>query len=240
VRIFFAGDTLGRIDDLYRRIGQVAEDLGPPDWVIHVGSFGIWPDPHRVDRSTRLHGSGNDFIRYYAEQRPVPFRTLFLPGAHEDHRWLHAMRKKGITEPLPQLYQLLSAHKRDIYSDAGNKLEIMGISGVYGPSSYHRERPKKVHHYTEKEVSHACTQGSVDLFLSAEAGRGAQLGKFQSQAQGINNVIFATRAKLHVHASYNMSMMYDHPSTEIRTLSLARQEIVVTEFTCGKFAEKHT
>lgn len=30
------------------------------DWVLHVGDFGIWPDPEKIDRGTRNHDSAGE------------------------------------------------------------------------------------------------------------------------------------------------------------------------------------
>ena len=59
--IVAVGDTLGALERMYADILTFEDMLSVRfAWVLHVGDFGIWPDPERVDRATRRHdGAGN-------------------------------------------------------------------------------------------------------------------------------------------------------------------------------------
>jgi len=47
-------------------------------WVLHVGDFGIWPDPTRIDGATKRHDGAGDFPAWWSERRAAPRRTLFI------------------------------------------------------------------------------------------------------------------------------------------------------------------
>jgi len=55
-----AGDIHGAIDRLYQEVLAFEESLGAHfAWVLHVGDFGIRPDPTRIDGATKRHdGAG--------------------------------------------------------------------------------------------------------------------------------------------------------------------------------------
>lgn len=99
-----AGDIHGAIGRLYEDILSFEMSLGAPfDWVLHVGDFGVWPDPERIDRATRNHDGAGDFSAWLAAKRPVPRRTVFIKGNHEDFAWLESQTD---TEVLPGLTYL--------------------------------------------------------------------------------------------------------------------------------------
>ena len=80
-----AGDIHGAIGRLYDDVLAFERSLGLTfDAVLHVGDFGVWPDPARVDRATREHDGAGDFPAWNASARPVPRRTIFIKGNHED------------------------------------------------------------------------------------------------------------------------------------------------------------
>jgi hypothetical protein len=57
-----AGDIHGAMDRLYDDVLAFEESLGVRfDCVLHVGDFGVWPDPNRVDKATRNHDGAGDF-----------------------------------------------------------------------------------------------------------------------------------------------------------------------------------
>lgn len=48
-----AGDIHGALDQLYADVLALEQALAVRfDWVLHVGDFGVWPDPARVDAAT--------------------------------------------------------------------------------------------------------------------------------------------------------------------------------------------
>ena len=84
-----AGDIHGALDRLYDDVLAFEASLGVRfAHVLHVGDFGIWPDPDRVDRATKNHDGAGDFPRWFAERRTAPRPTLFIKGNHEDFDWL--------------------------------------------------------------------------------------------------------------------------------------------------------
>jgi hypothetical protein len=49
-----AGDIHGALDKLNADVLAFESTLGVRlDWVLHVGDFGVWPDPTRTDKPTR-------------------------------------------------------------------------------------------------------------------------------------------------------------------------------------------
>lgn len=49
---------------MYSDIAEFEGVLGTTfDAILHVGDFGIWPDPRRVDRATRRHADDRDLLR---------------------------------------------------------------------------------------------------------------------------------------------------------------------------------
>jgi hypothetical protein len=63
-----AGDIHGAMNRLYDDILAFEKALGVPfDYVFHVGDFGVWPDPDRIDKATRKHDGAGDFPVWFAE-----------------------------------------------------------------------------------------------------------------------------------------------------------------------------
>lgn len=224
--VFFCGDSHGEIRDLNERVERMASKVGPPDWVIHVGSFGCWPDPKHTDRATRERKVLTDFHELYLKGEGMPYPTLFCPGKHEDHRWLQSMYQKGYFELIPNLHRMPNGFSR-VLELKGWKMSVLTMGGVFSPLVYKGERRKKkgYGYFTKRDVEKASSVGPADLLITAEAGYGARLGGIVSQAPGINTVCFATRPRLHVHGSYNVSKRYINPITETTTLSLANKEV---------------
>lgn len=84
-----SGDTHGAIDRLYSDVSEFERYLHARfEALLHVGDFGIWPDPNRVDRATRDHEGAGDFPRWLSEGRSPPLPTWFIKGNHEDFEWL--------------------------------------------------------------------------------------------------------------------------------------------------------
>lgn len=51
-----AGDNHGAMDRLYQDVSAFEASLGVRcDYVLHVGGFGIWPDPSRTGKATCRH-----------------------------------------------------------------------------------------------------------------------------------------------------------------------------------------
>jgi len=226
LNIFVCADSYGEIQPLVERIESSAEKFGKPDWVLHVGNFGVWPDPRHTDRTTARGQEYLDFIEYYSGRFELPYPILFLPGAHEDHGWLESMYMKGHTEIVPNLHRLLPGFKHYVRTEA-ESVSVLGLPRVFSPKVYQSARRRKNRsHYTKEEVERACAQGPVDIFLSTEAGAGNKVKEFESVAEGINSILFATRPKIHFHAHYNTFQIYKNSRTSTFTISLPRHGII--------------
>ena len=98
VLICAAGDSHGAIGRLYDDVLAFEAALSTRfDWVLHVGDFGIWPDPEKIDRGTRNHGGAGDFSKWLAAGRPMRRRTVFIKGNHEDFVWLDAQKLSRVS-----------------------------------------------------------------------------------------------------------------------------------------------
>ena len=76
-----AGDIHGAMDRMYEDILAFEAALGVRfEWVLHVGDFGVWPDPNRIDKATKKHDGAGDFPTWFAERRAAPRKTLFIKG----------------------------------------------------------------------------------------------------------------------------------------------------------------
>src|SRR5690606_1923315 len=77
-----AGDIHGAMNRLYDDILAFESALGVRfDYVLHVGDFGVWPDPNRMDKATREHDGAGDFPIWFAENRAAPLPTVFIKSA---------------------------------------------------------------------------------------------------------------------------------------------------------------
>ena len=67
-----AGDIHGALDRFYGDVLAFEVALGVRfAHVLHVGDFGIWPDPERVDKATRKHEGAGAFPAWLAAKRGV-------------------------------------------------------------------------------------------------------------------------------------------------------------------------
>jgi hypothetical protein len=201
-----AGDIHGAIDQLYRDALAFENALGLRfDVVLHVGDFGVWPDPNRVDRATREHDGAGDFPSWHARAQQVPRPTVFIKGNHEDFDWLH---ERAGTEVLPGLTYLANAQVLEIGSERQSSLRVGGIGGCFGPSNY--ERPSSTlqgnarRHFTRDEIERLCEQGRLDVLLlhDAPAGveftrrRGSSEQRYVSEAAGLAEVVRRTHPRV--------------------------------------------
>jgi len=59
-----AGDIHGAMNRLYDDILAFESALGVRfDYVLHVGDFGVWPDPNRMDKATLEHDGAGPWLR---------------------------------------------------------------------------------------------------------------------------------------------------------------------------------
>ena len=188
-----AGDIHGRLDEMYAGVLAFEGALDVRfDFVLHVGDFGIWPDPNRIDGATKRHYGAGDFPAWFAERRAAPRPTVFIKGNHEDFVWLDAQHS---SEVLPSLHYLKNGRVHELV--AGREvLRVGGIGGCYGPSNF--ERLSKTlqgyakRHYTSDEIAALSTRGGLDIVLSHDAPAGVRFERhrrgegFPSEAAGLD------------------------------------------------------
>lgn len=189
-----AGDIHGALDRLYADVLALEERLGVTfDWVIHVGDFGVWPDPARVDAATRRHDGAGDFPRWCAEGLSAPRPTLFIQGNHEDFDWLAAQTNPDV---LPGLFYLRNGQTFDITTER-EALRVGGVGGCYGPSDY--ETPARRlqggarRHYTRDQVEMLASQAGLDIVLTHDAPAGV---RFERVHRGETTVMVSETAGL--------------------------------------------
>ncbi len=192
-----AGDIHGAMDRLYADVLDFEAHLGRRlDWVLHVGDFGIWPDPARVDRATRKHEGAGDFATWLQARRPVPRRTLFIKGNHEDFDWLDAQHDR---EVLPGLFFLPNGRTFDLTTAHGRAIRVGGVGGCYGPSDYPRRsqglQGYAKRHYTHDEVQRLSAADRVAIVLTHDAPAGVRFPRyhggreFVSEAKGLDALL---------------------------------------------------
>lgn len=205
-----AGDNHGAVDQLYADVLAFEESLGVRfDHVLHVGDFGIWPDPNRIDKATRKHDGAGDFPVWLAEGRGAPRPTVFIKGNHDDFVWLEEQRAAGKREVIPGLTYLHSGATIDLHS-ADGKIRVGGIGGCYGPSNYERRseelQSRAKRHFTRDEVERLCRRGGVDVLLLHDAPAGVEFNWrrpdgsvrrwYKSEAQGLAQAVTRTRPRI--------------------------------------------
>lgn len=130
------GDAHGEFDAMYAAVEALESEVGRRvACVVHVGDFGVWPDPDHLDEATERHGDRGGF-RTLLRAGSVPRRTIFIAGNHEDFDYLAARRSNALVENLeflPWGEVVTVEHDRE-------SVRIGGIGGCYGPKDYSRER----------------------------------------------------------------------------------------------------
>lgn len=194
------GDIHGALDQFYADVLAFEVALASQfNHVLHVGDFGVWPDPSRIDRATRSHDGAGDFAAWRAAQRPVPRATTFIAGNHEDFDFLAQHEGR---EVLPGLHFLASGGSRVIVGG----IRVAGIGGCYGPSDYALPTRKLQggarRHYTREQAEQVGCEGRVDILLLHDAPAGTKLGKrfpsgdvqpYVSQAAGLGDAVARVR-----------------------------------------------
>lgn len=205
-----AGDIHGAMDRLYDDVLAFEESLGVRfDYVLHVGDFGVWPDPDRVDKATRKHDGAGDFPVWFAENRAAPRPTVFIKGNHEDFVWLDEQLDAGRREILPGLTYLPSGDVIDIGEDR-ELIRVGGIGGCHGPSNYER-RSRDLQglarrHFTRDECERLSNHGGIDALLLHDAPAGVEFAwrrkdssirrRYKSEAEGLAQALARTRPRV--------------------------------------------
>jgi hypothetical protein len=212
-----AGDIHGALDRLYADVLDFEASLGVRfEWVLHVGDFGVWPDPSRIDGATRKHDGAGDFPAWWAERRPAPRRTVFIKGNHEDFVWLDAQPDPQV---LPGLFYLRNGTRLDL-SDGEGRILVGGLGGCFGPSDY--GRPSKhlqsyaKRHYTRDEIDALIASGRIDVLLVHDAPAGVRFERhrrgagYVSEATGLDDLLRSTRPRVcffgHHHSRFDATV----------------------------------
>lgn len=205
-----AGDIHGAMDRLYDDILAFEESLGVHfDYVLHVGDFGVWPDPTRVDKAALKHDGAGDFPVWFAESRAVPRPTVFIKGNHEDFVWLDEQLKAGRHEILPGLTYLPSGDVIDI-GERRERIRIGGVGGCHGPSNYERRsrdlQGRAKRHFTRDECERLGGHGGVDVLLLHDAPAGVEFTwrrtdgsvrrRYKSEAEGLAEAVARARPRV--------------------------------------------
>jgi predicted phosphodiesterase len=207
-----AGDIHGAMDRLYKNVLAFESLLGVRfDYVLHVGDFGIWPDPSRVDKATRRHEGAGDFPVWLSENRGAPRPTVFIKGNHEDFVWLDSRAKP---EVLPDLTYLPNGRTIDLRGNHGGVIRVGGVGGCYGPSNYRqhsvRLRDYAKRHYTSDEVERLANKHSVDIVLTHDAPAGVRFQRhrrgasYVSEAAGLDVLLARVRPRICFFGHHHM------------------------------------
>lgn len=195
-------------------------------WIVCSGDFGIWPDPDRRDRASRVH-AGVEFASRYvgAEAAPIKIPVLTVAGVHDDNRWLNHRQAVNNTEILSNVHWLAQGYKTTIGFD-GKPLRVSGLGRAYSEATYNGQFSKRSHrHYTRRDVERACSSGPTDLLVVYE----------HLDAPGIRNVIFATRPQLILTVEHNNRL--GHPEIQgIPVVTLGRCESKRVVWDNGQFS----
>lgn len=200
-----AGDIHGAIDRLYQEVLAFEESLGVRfAWVLHVGDFGIWPDPTRIDGATKRHEGAGDFPVWWVERRSAPRKTLFIKGNHEDFVWLD---EQPGPEVLPGLFYLQNGARFDIDDGDGTEtLTVGGLGGCFGPSDYERRsrdlQGYRKRHYTRDEIDALIGGRRVDVLLVHDAPTGVVFERHRrgagwaSESEGLDDLVRGARPQV--------------------------------------------
>ncbi|MDB4932796.1 MAG: hypothetical protein JWM10_5280 [Myxococcaceae bacterium] len=130
------GDAHGEFDAMYAAVEALESEVGRRvACVLHVGDFGVWPDPEHLDEATERHGDRGGF-RKLLRAGSVPRRTVFIAGNHEDFDYLVDRRSNELIENL----EFLPWGEVVTLRHEGETVRVGGIGGCYGTKDYPRER----------------------------------------------------------------------------------------------------
>jgi len=210
-----AGDIHGSMDRLYQDVFAFEASLGIRfDYVLHVGDFGIWPDPSRIDKATRHHDGVGDFPAWLEERRRAPRPTLFIKGNHEDFVWLDGCQDP---EVLPGLTYLRNGCTVDIQDRGVGAIRVGGVGGCYGPSDYKRRSDRlqgyAKRHYTSDEIERLFDVSGIDIVLTHDAPAGVRFERHRrgagyiSEAAGLDVLLTQAQPRVcffgHHHTRVN-------------------------------------
>lgn len=198
-----AGDIHGGLDHMYEQLLEFEAALGVRfAWLLHVGDFGAWPDPARIDGATKRHDGAGDFPAWFAERRTAPRPTVFIKGNHEDFVWLDAQPS---TEVLPNMHYLKNGQVFEL-RDGDEVLHVGGVGGCYGPSNFERRgatlQGYAKRHYTRDELATLSARIDLDIVLTHDAPAGVRFDRhrrgegFVSEAAGLDELLVKTQPRV--------------------------------------------
>ena len=244
------GDTHGRLDETYRMVAELEDQLGRVvDLVVQVGDFGFWPDPNAVDGPTLRHGGAGDFPRWLAEGHPAPRPTVAIAGNHEDFHFLADLPPRP-SEVLRGLTYLPSGQVHTVELPDG-PLRIGAVGGCSGPSDFERTvlhglRRRHFNHVQLKScISQAAASGGLDLLMLHDAPAGPMTGfpppgrstrSFRGQSEELGRPVAQVRPALCLHGHFHAR--FERRVSGVRAVGLAQVAApgcaVVFERTAGR------
>ncbi len=182
--LFLAGAAFGHLDQLYNRVAELESIVGTPDYVLQTGNLGLFPDRTRFSRAMRKHNGGDDFAKWYATHKEAPYPTVFVPGRHEDHRWLFHMQSIRRLEIIPNLTLLANGYSTRL-GFGEHECNILGLGKVFSEDTYwgggSAAKKKNRMHITRTEVERSLdnSHGRVDILLLHDRSVLGQIEKMQ-------------------------------------------------------------
>jgi predicted phosphohydrolase len=191
-----AGDAHGALAALYRDVYDFAQHLRVTfTAVLHVGDFGIWPNPDKVDKATRKHDGAGDFPAWIKNKTKAPVKTVFIKGNHEDFDWLDVQPTSEIS---PNLFYLKNGTTIDL-DTRHETIRIGGVGGCYGPSDYEKKTlfGQQRSHYTKAEIENLRHRKNVDILLTHDAPNGVELQPNRlSNAAGLDDLVASVKPQV--------------------------------------------
>jgi hypothetical protein len=202
-----SGDTHGALERLYADVVEFERSLKVRfEALLHVGDFGVWPDPQKVDRATRDHEGAGDFPRWLTDRRGAPRPTWFIKGNHEDFEWIDS---RTSPELLPGLTHIANGRSVDL-PDGKGAIRVAGLGGCFGKKDYERRALKGYakRHYTRWEIESLAVHRPIDVLLLHDAPKGVTIpkkrGDYLSDAEGLDAAVVSVRPRVcffgHHHA----------------------------------------
>ena len=182
MNVTLSGPAEGHLKDLFTDAKE--QDA---NWIICAGDFGIWPDPARRDRASKKHVTTEFAQRYVgAIYEEIRIPVLTISGVHEDHQFLAHRKSVNNTEILSNVHWLANGY-RTVVGTHGPPMRVTGLGRAYSEATYRGAYSKRSQrHYTRHDIERACSSGPTDLLVVYE----------NLDAEGIRNMIFATRPQL--------------------------------------------
>jgi hypothetical protein len=208
------GDAHGEFDAMYAAVEALESEVGRRvACVVHVGDFGVWPDPCHLDEATERHGDNGGF-RKLLREGAVPRRTIFIAGNHEEFEYLVDRRSNELVENL----EFLPWGEVVTVRHDGESVRVGGVGGCYSSRDYPRERMQgwNRRHYLESDLRRLTrnAQEGLDILLVHEppsgevtechAPPGMRCRTWHLQGEGQAELVARLRPRIcfsgHIHA----------------------------------------